>query len=142
MSAVMHEHDEREREEKRREIVKLLKPGSIVRVIERYIQPQHLPSQNPKGYKLTRLSTWRRPNADGIILARDWSRRQHDADFKEAFARAKGPLILLDETALVLAVLPDLPDELSPARPWVLLMTVNSRIGWCYAIDGLELVHR
>lgn len=135
MSKVMDEHDERVREEKRREMIKTLKPGDVVRVIERFTTG---PSYKP--YRITRLSTWKQPNSDGIKLARDWSKRQHNEDFKVAFAKAKGPLIQLDCTAFVVAVIPSMPDDLSPDRPWVLLMTDDGCLGWCYAIDGLQIV--
>lgn len=127
------------RHQRRIDMVKRLRPGCTVRIIERHIEDPKYPGSG-KNYTLTKLATWNSPNSDGIKLVRNWKDNHKKEAYQKEYMSVRGPIILAGREAFVIAVLPDVPCDLIPSRPWALLMTQEGLLGWCYALDALQLV--
>ena len=122
---------ETKREILRKETIKKLSPGCTVRVVSRVMT-----DEGGRSHQLIRLSTWKEVSSYVIVLAKTWRPSPH---VTREMARLRGPSLVVGNAAIVVAVLPEVQCEPQKTRPWVLLLTSHGQLGWCYAIDALEL---
>lgn len=143
--------DESRRAAARASAIVLLVPGTQVRVIRRVVQNDveaHKKSF-PKGtvvtgvqksFTLEKLQLWKHPDDRGPQMALEWRTRRFDSTWKRDLERLKGPCMLLNEHAIVVANLPAQKSKKYGSQPWCLLLTSSGELGWCYALDGLEIL--
>lgn len=115
-----------------------LSPGCRVFVVKRRVELDS--ARDQREYTLHKLALWKRPSSDGPKLARDWRVRKKDPFYRDRLQECKGPVLVVGDRATVVALLPSVQCELTGSRPWAFLLSDSGLVGWCYALDGLEIL--
>lgn len=130
--------DELRRQSAREKIAARLSPGCRVFVVKRLVVNDS--ARDQREYTLHKLALWRDPSPTGPLMARDWRVRKKDPTWRNALEAHKGPVLHVGERATVIALLPKVDCPTYGTRPWALLLSDDGMLGWCYALDGLEIL--
>ncbi len=122
----------------REAIAARLHPGCRVRVIKRLVRFDS--AHDERGYTLHKLALWKLPSSEGPTLARDWIVRKKDLAWRNLLETMKGPVLMAGDESIIIALLHDVPDPEFGSRSWALLLSDKALLGWCYALDGLEIL--